>query len=61
MKALNHEAIAKRFNEDEQVDKLVVEAVRKAIRSHFSRGEQVVVWRDGRAVWVDQKGVRAQG
>jgi hypothetical protein len=55
MSTRSHNAIAKRFNEDDQIDRLVREAVRKAIRRHFSAGQQVVVWRDGKAVWVDEK------
>jgi hypothetical protein len=55
MNSRSHEAIAKRFNEDDQVDRLIREAVRNAIRKHFSAGEPVVVWRNGKAVWVDEK------
>lgn len=55
MNSRSHEAIAKRFNEDDQVDRLIREAVRKAIKRHFAAGEPVVVWRDGKAVWVEEK------
>lgn len=55
MRPRSHDSIAKRFNTDEQVDKLIREAVRKAIAKHFSAGEQVVVWRDGKAVWVGKE------
>jgi hypothetical protein len=55
MNTRSHEAIAKRFNEDEQVDLLIRKAVKKAIRNHFSHGEMVVVWRDGKAVWVGKE------
>lgn len=55
MNSKSHEAIAKRFNEDDQIDRLIRQAVRKAILRHFSAGEPVVVWRDGKAVWVGKK------
>lgn len=54
MNSRSHEAIVKRFNEDDQVDRLIRQAVRKAIQKHFSEGESVVVWRDGKAVWVNK-------
>jgi len=55
MRSRSHDAIAKRFNTDEQVDQLIREAVREAIARHFSAGERVVVWRDGKAVWVGKE------
>lgn len=55
MNSRSHEAIAKRFNADDQVDRLIREAVRKAIHRHFSAGESVVVWRDGKAVWLTEE------
>lgn len=60
MNSRSHEAIVKRFNEDDQVDRLIREAVRKAIRKHFSAGESVVVWRDGKAVWVSKSELEAK-
>lgn len=60
MNSRSHEAIVKRFNEDDQVDRLIREAVRKAIHKHFSEGESVVVWRDGKAVWVNKSELEAQ-
>ena len=59
MNTRSHEAIAKRFNEDDEVDLLIRKAVKRAIRKHFSQGEMVVIWRDGKAVWVGKEELEA--
>jgi hypothetical protein len=48
-----HEVISKRFAEDEAVDLAVKQAVRHALKEHGRKGNKVVVWKDGQAVWVD--------
>jgi len=47
----DRETIADRFVSDDEVDKVVTNAVRNAIREHARKGHEVVVWEDGRPVW----------
>lgn len=47
----DRETIADRFVSDDEVDKVVTDAVRNAIREHARKGHEVVVWEDGRPVW----------
>lgn len=44
--------VAKRFHQDEEVDKAVKDAVRNALAEHARKGNLVVVWKDGKPVWV---------
>jgi uncharacterized protein YacL (UPF0231 family) len=48
----DRDEVAKRFNEDEQVDKAVKDAVRNAIAEHARKGNEIVIWQDGKPVWV---------
>lgn len=41
-----------RFHEDADVDQAVKDAVHNALAEHARKGNKVVVWRDGRPVWV---------
>lgn len=43
---------APRFHEDEEVDQAVKDAVHHALAEHARKGNKVVVWRDGKPVWV---------
>jgi hypothetical protein len=53
MNKKNREKVAHRFNIDEEVDQAIREAVRQAVEGHLERGEPIVVWQDGKAVWVE--------
>ena len=43
------------FSQDESVSGAVRRAVREALAGHARRGNKVVVWRDGRPVWIRPK------
>ncbi len=47
----DRETIADKFVSDDEIDKVVTNAVRNAIREHARKGHEVVVWEDGRPVW----------
>lgn len=40
------------FAKDEDVSRAVRRAVRDALVGHARKGNRVVVWKDGRAVWI---------
>ena len=40
------------FENDNEVDYLAKVAVRDALREHKRLGQSVVVWQDGKVVWV---------
>lgn len=48
----NRDDLANRFNRDEEVHQAVSDAVRDALQEHARKGNRVVVWKDGKAVWV---------
>lgn len=43
---------APEFHKDEEVDQAVKDAVRQALNEHARKGNQVVIWKDGKPVWV---------
>ena len=49
----SRDALADRFDHDEKVDEAVREAVDAAVAHHREKGQPIVVWKDGRATWVD--------
>jgi|LauGreDrversion4_2_1035121.scaffolds.fasta_scaffold1834775_1 hypothetical protein len=52
----NRDELANRFNRDEEVHQAVSDAVRDALEEHARKGNHVVVWKDGKAVWVPATG-----
>lgn len=42
-----------RFDDDDEVDSAVLAAVLHALDDHDQQGRKVVVWKDGKPVWVD--------
>ena len=52
----NRDELANRFNRDEEVHRAVSDAVRDALEEHARKGNHVVVWKDGKAVWVPATG-----
>jgi len=48
------------FLEGTEIDQAVDESVRQAVRRHKLLGNPIVVWRDGRAVWVRPDDVPAE-
>ena len=55
MNKKNRDTVAKRFNLDAEVDEAIREAVRQAVEGHLKRGEPIVVWKDGKAVWLENE------
>jgi hypothetical protein len=53
----DREDLARRFEDDEQVDSLVKQAVRRALMRHKRLGHPVAVWKDGRSVWLPAKDI----
>ena len=49
----DRDAVATRFQIDEEVDQAVNVAVRNALDEHARKGNKVVVWRDGEPAWID--------
>ena len=47
-----HDEVANRFHEDETVDKAVKDAVRNALDEHARKGNDVVIWKNGKPTWV---------
>jgi hypothetical protein len=45
-------SISRRFDDPEEVLRLTRIAVRKALADHKRLSAPVVIWRDGRAVWL---------
>ena len=52
MSQTNGKPIAEAFDNDEEMEKAMGEAVRSAVRTHKLLGQPIVIWRDGKVVWV---------
>jgi hypothetical protein len=46
------DAIASFFDNNEKLSKAMGKAVQMALRTHKLLGQPIVVWRDGKPVWV---------
>jgi hypothetical protein len=51
MSEKERKTLSDRFLHDDEVDKAVTDAVRKALSEHARKGNEVVVWEDGKPVW----------
>jgi hypothetical protein len=40
------------YSDDEALERAMGKAVREALRVHKLMGDPIVVWRDGRVVWI---------
>jgi hypothetical protein len=49
------EEVYERFADDDEVVRAAQDAVRRTLAEHRRKGQQVVVWRDGRPVRVNLK------
>lgn len=47
-----HGDMERRFGSDDEVDQAIKRAVKETLAQHGRHGRQVVVWVDGRPVWV---------
>lgn len=52
MKEIPEKSIDEIFAEGTLIDKALKQAVRKAILQHKRAGNPIVVWRDGKIVWL---------
>lgn len=46
------DSIADRFRDSKKIQQALKEAVHEAVRKHKLLGQPIVVWRDGKVVWV---------
>jgi len=60
MEDLNKQEIDDIFREGTLIDKALREGVRKALLRHKEAGNPVVVWRDGKIVWLKPEEIAAQ-
>jgi monomeric isocitrate dehydrogenase len=60
MEELNKQEIDDIFREGTPIDKALREGVRKALIRHKEAGNPVVVWRDGKIVWLKPEEIAAQ-
>jgi hypothetical protein len=56
MNRKQRDQVARRFSEDKEVDEAIRAAVKQAVEDHFKKGEPIVVWQDGKAVWIQPNG-----
>ena len=54
-KKKNIDKITEAFENPETITKALVRGVRKALLQHKQAGCPIVVWRDGKAVWLESK------
>ena len=47
--------ITEAFENPETITRALVKGVRKALLQHKQAGHPVVIWRDGKAVWLESK------
>lgn len=52
MSEIDRKKIANRFNKDDEVSRLMGEAVRKALAEHKRKSNSIAVWRGGKVVIV---------
>jgi hypothetical protein len=52
MSIRNRRDIGLIFREGTAIDRAVEESVREAVRRHKLLGNPIIVWRDGKVVWV---------
>ncbi len=52
MSEIDRKKIANRFSKDEEVSRLMGEAVRKALAEHKLKSNSIAVWRGGKVVIV---------
>ncbi|MBI3407416.1 MAG: hypothetical protein HY040_03545 [Planctomycetes bacterium] len=52
MDQINGQRIADAFDDDQEMERAMGEAVRSAVRTHKLLGQPIVIWRDGKVVWV---------
>ena len=54
-KKKNSDKITEAFENPETITRALVDGVRKALLQHKQAGRPIVVWRDGKAVWLESK------
>jgi hypothetical protein len=52
--------LAQRFSIDEEMQRALREAVRTTVAEHKRRGNSIVVWKDGRPVWIPARDIRLE-
>lgn len=54
-KKKNTDKITEAFENPETITKALAKGVRKALLQHKQAGYPIVIWRDGKAVWLESK------
>lgn len=54
-KKKNTDKITEAFENPETITRAIVKGVREALLQHKQAGRPVVIWRDGKAVWLESK------
>jgi hypothetical protein len=57
---IERKKIANRFNKDEEVSRLMGEAVRRALAEHKRKSNSIAVWRNGKVVIVPSEQIPVQ-
>ena len=55
VKKKNIDKITEAFENPETITKALVSGVRKALLQHKQAGHPIVIWRDGKVVWLESK------
>ncbi len=51
-KNINKDKITEAFSNPDTITKALVKGVREALKQHKRAGYPIVIWRDGKTVWV---------
>jgi hypothetical protein len=52
IKAEQRDKIAEAFDDPEKITQALAQGVRDALLKHKQAGNPIVIWRDGKAVWI---------
>ncbi len=52
-KEKNNDKVIEAFSNPENITKALIQGVREALLKHKQAGNSVVIWRDGKAVWLE--------
>ncbi len=60
VKVRHKDKISEVFSDPEQITKALVHGVREALLKHKQAGNSIVVWRDGKIVWLKPEEISVQ-
>jgi hypothetical protein len=61
MSEIDRKKIANRFTKDDEISRLMGQAVRKALAEHKSKSNSIAVWRGGKVVIVPSEDIPEDG